>query len=169
MDMKKILLLAVSLLLLSGTGCRGARKPAETVRDGSTPEPTPEHTAVPVSDVPKGDEITMRLWIDDREVPVEWEENDSVEALRALLPLTIQMSMYGGFEQVGPIGQNLVRRDRQITTAYGDIVLYAGDQIVVFYGANSWAYTRLGHMSLSEAELRDLLSKGPVTLTIREG
>ena len=91
----------------------------------------------------------MKLKIGDTDVPVIWEENESVDALEVLAaegPLTIQMSMYGGFEQVGPIGQSIVSDDAQTTTEAGDIVLYSGDQIVVFYGSNSWAYTRLGHV-----------------------
>jgi hypothetical protein len=95
----------------------------------------------------------MKLKIEDTEVPVTWEENESAEALKTLAdkePLMIQMSMYGGFEQVGPIGQSIVSNDRQTTTQAGDIVLYSGDQIVVFYGSNSWAYTRLGHVDLSQ-------------------
>ena len=109
----------------------------------------------------------MQMMIDKTEVPVTWEENASVEALRNLLPLTIQMSMYGGFEQVGPIGQNIVSEDVQTTTDYGDIVLYSGDQIVVFYGSNSWAYTRLGHVDLSRKEMEDLLGNEDVVITIR--
>ena len=81
--------------------------------------------------------------------------------------ITIQMSMYGGFEQVGSIGQSLPRDDKQTTTSSGDIVLYSGNQMVVFYGSNSWSYTRLGHISdKDEAEMADLLSQGDVTITI---
>ena len=111
----------------------------------------------------------MRLMIGETEVPVTWEENASVEALREIASegaLKIQMSMYGGFEQVGPIGQSIVREDQQTTTDFGDIVLYSGDQFVVFYGSNSWAYTRLGHIDLSKNEMTDLLSNGDVVLTI---
>ena len=112
----------------------------------------------------------MKLKIGDREIAVAWEENESVEALRDLVnsgPLAINMSMYGGFEQVGPIGTNLPRNDVQTTTEAGDIVLYSGNQIVVFYGSNSWAYTRLGRIeSLSSSELTSLLGNGAVTLTI---
>ncbi|MBR3459970.1 MAG: hypothetical protein IKH21_04150 [Clostridia bacterium] len=112
----------------------------------------------------------MKLKIGDREIAVAWEENESVEALRDLVnsgPLAINMSMYGGFEQVGPIGTNLPRNDVQTTTEAGDIVLYSGNQIVVFYGSNSWAYTRLGRIeSLSSSELTSLLGNGVVTLTI---
>ena len=108
----------------------------------------------------------MKLKIGDREVPVTWEDNPSVEALRGLLPLTVQMSMYGGFEQVGSIGQSIVKDDTQLTAASGDILLYSGNQIVIFYGSNSWAYTRLGHIDLSQQEMTELLSKGDVTVTL---
>jgi hypothetical protein len=116
----------------------------------------------------KGEENTMRLLIGEREVPVAWEENESVKALQDLCPLTIRMSMYGGFEQVGSIGQSIVREDVETVTDSGDIVLYSGNQIVIFYGSNSWAYTRLGHIGLSEQEMRDLLSGGDVTITLEK-
>ncbi len=111
----------------------------------------------------------MKLKIGDTEIPVSWEKNDSVDALGELIkegPLTIQMSMYGGFEQVGSIGQAIARNDQQTTTEPGDIVLYAGDQIVVFYGSNSWAYTRLGHVNLDEGEMTELLGNGDVVITL---
>jgi hypothetical protein len=101
---------------------------------------------------------------------VTWEENDSVNALKELAgeePLVIQMSMYGGFEQVGPIGQDIVSDDARITTEAGDIVLYSSDQIVVFHGSNSWAYTRLGHITDKNAEeMSELLSNGDVVITV---
>ncbi len=111
---------------------------------------------------------TMKLAIGETEVPVTWENNASVADLQKNLPLTIQMSQYGGFEQVGSIGRSIVRDDQEITTHYGDIVLYAGNQIVIFYGSNSWAYTRLGHINLSQQEMTELLSKHDVSITIAE-
>ena len=102
-------------------------------------------------------------------VSVAWEDNESVAALKELAakdPIMIQMSMYGGFEQVGSLGTNLPRNDEQTTTQACDIVLYSGNQIVVFYGSNSWAYTRLGHVELSAAEMADLLGNGDVTITL---
>ena len=117
--------------------------------------------------VEKEDE-SMKLSINGTEVPVTWENNDSVAALRGLLPLPVKMSMYGGFEQVGPLGQSLPRDDKQTVTAPGDIVLYSGDQIVLFYGSNSWAYTRLGHVDLSPEEMAALLSRGDAVLTLAE-
>ena len=113
---------------------------------------------------------TMIMKIGDTKVNVDWEDNQAVEALRNMAEdgdVTIQMSMYGGFEQVGSIGQSLPRDDKQTTTSSGDVVLYSGNQIVVFYGSNSWSYTRLGHISDKNTEdMTDLLSNGDVTITI---
>ena len=117
----------------------------------------------------EGKEGNMKLTIGETEVPVTWEDNPSVAALRRLLPLTIQMSMYGGFEQVGPIGQSIERNDAQMTTSCGDIVLYAGNQIVIFYGSNSWSYTPLGHVDLSGREMEALLGSGDVAVTLSPG
>ncbi|MBQ4311419.1 MAG: hypothetical protein II773_07505 [Oscillospiraceae bacterium] len=114
----------------------------------------------------------MELKIGDTPVNVEWENNDSVRALAQLCkdePLTVGLSMYGGFEQVGYIGESLPRNDIGTTTSAGDIVLYSGDQVVVFYGSNSWAYTRLGHITdKSDDELAQLLGSGDVSVTFSQ-
>ena len=114
-------------------------------------------------------EEEMRMWINDTEVSVAWEDNEAVAALRDLAGegLRVDMSMYGGFEQVGELGVSLPRDDKQTDTQPGDIVLYSGDQIVVFYGSNSWAYTRLGHITDRDAaDMAALLGSGDVTLTL---
>ena len=111
----------------------------------------------------------MQMMIGETPVTVAWEDNASVEALKTLAVegLTIEMSMYGGFEQVGSIGQSLPRDDAQTTTTSGDIVLYSGNQLVVFYGSNSWAYTRLGHITdQTPAQMKALLGNGDVTITL---
>ena len=114
--------------------------------------------------------VDLQMTIGNTPVSVDWEDNEAAEALKDLCrnqPLTIQMSMYGGFEQVGPIGTALPHNDVQTTTSAGDIVLYSGDQMVVFYGSNSWAYTRLGHITDRSAEdMTDLLSNGDTVITI---
>ena len=115
-------------------------------------------------------ELKLSMKIGDTDVQVDWEQNESVEALKALCeeePLTIRMSMYGGFEQVGSIGTKLPRNDKQTTTMAGDIVLYSGNQMVVFYGSNSWAYTRLGHITEKRAdEMTELLGNGDTSITV---
>ena len=113
---------------------------------------------------------TLKMRIGNMDVSVSWEDNESVATLRKLVqdgPITVQMSMYGGFEQVGYLGSALPRNDAQTVTKSGDIVLYSGDQIVIFYGSNSWAYTRLGHiMDKSDGEMAELLSNGDVVITL---
>lgn len=112
----------------------------------------------------------MRMMIADTEVKAAWENNPSVRALEEMCkdkPLTIQMSRYGGFEQVGNIGKSLPRKDIQMRTSPGDIVLYSGSQMVIFYGSNSWAYTKLGKITqCSERELKKLLGTKDVTVTL---
>lgn len=175
-----ILLLACFL-----TGC-GPQSAVPTVGAQETPVPTTEPTAqqfeseslteaTPVleaeqTEITEETEPVMKLKINNTVVEVLWEDNKSVEALFNLVsaePLTISMSMYGGFEQVGSIGSSLPRNDVQTTTSAGDIVLYSGSQIVIFYGSNSWAYTRLGRIQgLSANELDELLGNGAVSLTL---
>ena len=111
----------------------------------------------------------MKMKINGTPVTVAWEDNESAAALKELAAggLEIRMSMYGGFEQVGSIGQRLPAGDVQTTTSSGDIVLYSGSQLVVFYGSNSWAYTRLGHITdKTPEEMRALLGSGDVTVTL---
>ena len=128
-----------------------------------------ENTCDDSSQISSDEEITMKLYFNDTEIPVIWEKNKTVAALMAEVEsgdIVVEMSMYGGWEQVGPLGRSYTRDDRQITAQNGDIVLYSGNQIVVFYGSNSWAYTRLGKMNLPEDEVTDLLSGGDITLTL---
>ena len=172
----RIIVLIIMTLALSGCTSHGI-KPAESqtapsqsetvaVEESTTAE---EDSTKMVSTEEDSTEMasTMQLLIGETEVPVTWEDNASVAALRDLRPLTIQLSMYGGFEQVGSIGQSIVRDDKQTTTNYGDIVLYSGNQIVVFYGSNSWAYTKLGHIDLSQQEMSELLGGGNVSITLQ--
>ncbi len=125
-----------------------------------------------VEDMSQDEKAELKLTIADTEVEVLWEENAAVDELKAVVEdetMTIEMSMYGGFEQVGSLGRSFTSEDEQTTTGAGDIVLYNGNQLVVFYGSNSWAYTRLGKIqNLSEQELTELLSNGDVTMTIYE-
>ncbi len=112
--------------------------------------------------------ITMK--INDEEVKVTWENNASVKALAELAseaPLTINTSMYGGFEQVGSIGATLPSSDVNTKTKPGDITLYTSSQMVVFYGSNSWSYTRLGHIEdKSINDLKSMLGGENAVITI---
>ena len=100
-------------------------------------------------------------------------DNSSALAFYELLkkaPVTIKMSDYGNFEKVGPLGTSLPRNDTHITTEAGDIILYQGNQITIYYDTNSWNFTRLGKVvstgsttSITQAELKKILGKGDVT------
>ncbi len=81
--------------------------------------------------------------------------------------MTLHLDEYGGWEKVGPLGQALTnRQDAQTTTQAGDFVLYSGDQIVLFYGSNSWSYTRLGRLD-DPSGLADALGRGEVDVTFQ--
>lgn len=95
------------------------------------------------------------------------ENNTAVDSFVRMMqtaPVVIQMNDYSGFEKVGSIGTSLPASNSQTTTQSGDIVLYNGNQIVIFYGSNSWSYTRLGKIDdLSGWE--EALGSGDVTVT----
>ena len=104
--------------------------------------------------------------IDNKTIDITWENNNSVKELLdfAKNGLTINMSRYGGFEQVGSIGKSIKSNNKQMTTSPGDVVLYNSNQIVIFFGTNTWSYTKLGHINLSQTELKTLLDKSNIKL-----
>ena len=166
--MKKSFILLIILFLISLTSCgKSNSAPTPTTDEPSTTITTPSDD----NSTTKEDETeTMKLTlkIDNMEVDVIWSDNDSVRALKNLAKdgLTINMSKYGGFEQVGSIGSRLPSADTRITTNPGDIVLYSSNQIVLFYDSNTWSYTKLGHINLSKSELIDLLGDEDVVITM---
>ena len=190
---KSMSLLIVLLLSITLTACGNVQNKAEsnvqseastsTNSDGSSVPESTLHSDVDSNDEQKSqastedngaseetEEQALKMTIGSTPVSVKWEDNESVDSLKELCkdqPVIISMSMYGGFEQVGAIGADLPRNDIQTTTSSGDLVLYSGSQLVVFYGSNSWAYTRLGHITdKTSQEMTELLSGGNVTITL---
>lgn len=96
--------------------------------------------------------------------------NSSAEAFRELLlqgPLTIHMSDYASMEKVGPIGTSLPRNDEHIVTEAGDIILYQGNSLVIYYDTNTWNFTRIGKIEgVTKRQLLAALGSGDVTVTI---
>jgi hypothetical protein len=89
----------------------------------------------------------MKITAGDTTFIATLADSSSVEALKELLvegPLTIDMSDYGNMEKVGSIGTSFPRNDEQITTGAGDIILYQGNSLVIYYDTNSWNFTRIG-------------------------
>lgn len=112
-------------------------------------------------------EMQMNVQVGGSTFTATLEENEAVDALVEMMeqgPVTIQMSDYSGFEKVGPLGTSLPTSNQQTTTQAGDIVLYQGNQIVMFYGSNSWSYTRLGHID-DLTGWEEALGSGDVTVT----
>ena len=162
-----LVLLFIFMILLTSCGKSNNSFTPSNTDDPSTTITTPSDD----NSTTKEDEtanMKLTLKIDDMEVDVIWSDNDSVKALKNLAKdeLTINMSKYGGFEQVGTIGSTLPSSDTRITTSPGDIVLYSSNQIVIFYDSNTWSYTKLAHINLSKSELTDLLGDEDVVVTI---
>ena len=158
--MKRNLIITLAMLLILLTACSVADKTPESELPDNNTETVEEDNEM----------ASINMKINNEEVIVTWESNESVKALAELAsesPLVIDTSMYGGFEQVGPIGTTLPSNDVNTTTKPGDIVLYTGSNIVVFFGSNSWDYTMLGHIeNKSTEELRDLLGGNNVKITL---
>ena len=106
----------------------------------------------------------MYITINDNKLEVTLASNESVAALIEILKqgdIVYTADDYGGFEKVGNIGHTLPRNDTQIKTEAGDVILYQGNQFVLFYGSNSWSYTRIGKINgYAAQELRTLLGAG---------
>lgn len=147
--MKKLMCaIMLVVIVLSFAGCK------TTMKDNNA------------QDIPNVEIEEMVMKIDTISVDITWENNNSVKDLFnfAKNGLTINMSRYGNFEQVGSIGKNIVSNNKQITTNPGDVVLYNSNQIVIFFGTNTWSYTKLGHINLNQTELNNLLNKSNVVL-----
>ena len=111
--------------------------------------------------------MNMNVQVGDAVFSATLEENEAVTAFVEMMregSVVIQMSDYSGFEKVGPLGTSLPASNSQTTTHAGDIVLYNGNQIVIFYGSNSWSYTRLGHID-DLTGWEEALGNGDVTVT----
>ena len=107
---------------------------------------------------------TIKIIVSGKTLSVKIEDNEATKALVAALSeasITYEANDYGGFEKVGLLGRTLPASDTQITTQAGDVILYSGNQIVLFYGSNTWSYTRLGKMQYESLdELKSFLKAG---------
>lgn len=115
-------------------------------------------------------QTSITLTVGDRTMSAALTDNEATRELAELLskgPIDIEMRDYGGFEKVGSLPKSLTTSNRQITTEPGDIMLYQGNQIVIFYGSNSWSYTPLGKTNDTNVQtLKQFLGEGNITLKI---
>ena len=161
--MKKIILLIMMMLCLSSCNSNKNNETSQSLSVSENVITSDINTTINENEVEE-----MKLYIDDINLDVTWEDNDSVKELMKLAKdeLIINMHEYGGFEQTGSIGKSIKRNDKQIDVIPGDIVLYNGNAISIFYNPSSWSYTRLGHINLSNEELNKLLNKEKVILKL---
>lgn len=116
-------------------------------------------------------EETMKIYIkiNDQILRANLENNSSAKAFVEKLQegdITIEMRDYANFEKVGNLGFSLPTNDVNITTSYGDIILYQGNQITIYYDTNTWNFTKLGKIEdVSQKELIDILGDGDVVVT----
>ena len=113
---------------------------------------------------------TIKIIVSGKTLSVKIEDNEATKALVAALSeasITYEANDYGGFEKVGLLGRTLPTSDTQITTQAGDVILYSGNQIVLFYGSNTWSYTRLGKMQYESLdELKTFLKAGEGNISV---
>lgn len=112
----------------------------------------------------------MNISVNGHVLKAELADTQAANELYELIknkPLTLTLNEYGNFEKVGKLPQSFTKSDEQITAQTGDIMLYQGNQMTIFYGENSWNYTRLGKIeNVTEKELSEIFGDGDVTVTI---
>lgn len=113
------------------------------------------------------EESILKIRIGEQELDADFADNPSAEAFRQLLqqgPVTVDMTDYGGFEKVGSLGTSITTSDTRITTEPGDIILYQGNQITIYYGTNTWNFTRLAKIR-DTTDLKEKLGEGRIQVT----
>jgi len=139
----------------------------EPATEQAAPETEAESRDPSDSGQPDG-ETMIYAHIGDNTLTIRPENNSSAEAFVALLQegdVTVDMHEYGGFEKVGPLGTSLPTNDEDITTEPGDVILYQGNQITIYYNTNSWSFTRLGKVQgMTPEEIRAALGDGDPTV-----
>ncbi len=116
------------------------------------------------------EEIDMYLQIGDRVLTVQMADNSTVQALFALLEdgsLTLEMSDYAGMEKNVSLPVTLPENNEPMDTVPGDVILFQGRTLAIYYSTNSWSLTPLGKVQdVTPEELRELLGEGDVTVTL---
>ena len=175
------LLLALMLLLLTGCSSTGPAETGALTESGSAEETTLPTVTEPASEneasepystkssLPEGTDRIFYAHVNGKVLKILAAENSSADAFLDLLKsgdVPVEMHDYGSFEKVGPLGTTLPRNDEQITTEPGDVILYQGDQITIYYDVNNWSFSRLGKVQdLSQVEMKEILGSGNVTVT----
>ena len=176
--MKRVIFLAAVMLLLAGCGTKDTSS-ALTVQQ--TVQPSTDETIEIIHETDETTEITqeaeeavkenkvkLKIEVNGHALTAELADNPSAREFADLVgegPLTLKLKEYGSFEKVGALPQSLSSNDMRITTEPGDIMLYQGNQITIFYGTNTWSYTPLGRIE-NAGELKSVFGEGDVTVVL---
>ena len=113
--------------------------------------------------------VKLKIHVNDTAFTATFEENSSAKAFAEFLAqgdLTLDMHDYGSFEKVADLPRSFPRNDKQIDTDAGDIILYQGNSITIYYDKNSWNFTRLARIdNVNKKRLQQILGKGNVKAT----
>ena len=116
------------------------------------------------------EDMKMKISVGGTELTASLADTAAAKELAEKLkegPVTVTLNEYGGFEKVGKLPWTLTRSDESTVTGAGDIMLYQGDQMTIFYNSNSWSYTKLGHIdNKTQEELAELFGEGDITVTL---
>ena len=168
--MKRLFIILTALVLIMGmTACENTNQSSETGAQSSDSNQQTATGAIPGPEIEvEMEDISMKMnvQIGDASFTATLEDNAATGELIEIMreaPISISMNDYSGFEKVGPLGRSLTTDNHQTTTSAGDIVLYSGNQIVMFYGSNSWSYTRIGKID-DLTGWEDALGSGSITV-----
>lgn len=180
----KWLFLLTAFLIFSMTGCAKdadgnhsseattkaeSSSEAESVGESTASRSDSESGSQPEADG-KEEDMDIKIQIGSESYTATLANNSSADALKKMLEkgsVTVEMSDYENMEKVGSLGTTLPRNDEQITTAAGDLILYQGNALVIYYAPNSWNFTRLGKINnVSKEELKKALGSGDVTVKL---
>ena len=118
--------------------------------------------------IKKEESEAMLLEVNGYTFEVELENNTSAKALKEYVSKEKRILIlddYGNFEKVGDLGITLPRNDETITTKEGDLILYLGNKLCLYYNQNTWDFTKLGHIK-DTTHLKEVLGKGSVQVTL---
>lgn len=163
--MTRILYLLLAVLGLSA--CGNGLSPTDSAPPPSQSVISEQESSQSQDNSSSQEEPMLKISVGDQELLATFADNSSAEAFRDLLaqgPVTVSMDDYGGFEKVGSLGTTLTRNDTRITTQPGDVILYQGNQITIYYGTNTWNFTRLAKINDS-TDLQAKLGTGTVQVT----
>ena len=161
--MKGRILYIVILLLFAACSSDAASSVKPTQPEAQTPKSSANSSAQ--TEVP----VKLKIHVNDTTFTATLEENSSAKAFAEFLAqgdLTLDMHDYGSFEKVADLPRSFPRNDTQIDTDAGDIILYQGNSITIYYDKNSWNFPRLARIdNVNKKRLQQILGKGNVKAT----